>query len=736
MTVNGHLANGQMPPTGRKQHVWGAPVALMLPVTLTVLAIWLPFGFSMTALIEGWGVLGTFADQHLFFLTSVGSPMQAQALRPLTIFPQALAYFLDPDSFFYWHVLLALALIVKGAASAHLMARISHSVRWGALMGVLVLVYPADTMQLSFRSIHINWALALLLVGSSLFVEACRRKHHLSKHLAALSAATFLFLACCMYEASLPLIVVPLLAIYAIYGVKGSISYLRINLAVLLFWLASAAIYVAYALVTAPKIASYETSILSGGNLLSILIASFPKLFSIGALRALLGGWVDAARMVGSEFNSYSYLALAAAVIVIAIVSVTKISCLCWHPSEARPGTASWRWPLRTVLAGAVMTLLGYAPFLVSGAHLAISQRTFLFATPGAAMVWVGLLIMLWKLANWPAIACASLLIFGGLGAQLVQFHHYVRISQVQRTLLKSIMQNFDGRLGGKTLLILDGSNQLGQTWMFGEGNLRMALSYLYGHSIGPVEVCRMPNAEWEHADSLARKGSCEETASEWILRPASTVSGPGYIAPPRTANVHLAKSDLITVRINPDGSAVANPDLDSYRRNLMDAGSTAALRYRNVLLAKHETMDMFRDVPPVDQFDWNFGKWWSLEVVVRGTGWREPEWTSHGLFHESDAWKADDRAALYFDISLSRGAHVINGRFGIIVNEAVRQSMVVVLNGVTLPVEWGNDHAFQTKIPAGLLRLKNNEIAFQSISDQNYYGLSAQLIGFKIRAR
>jgi hypothetical protein len=737
MEIEGHVPNGQMPLNARKQHVWAEPVALLLPVMLTVLAIWLPFGFSMTALIEGWSVLGAFTGHHLFFLTTIGSPIPAQALRPLTILPQAVAYFLDRDSFFYWHVLLALSLIVKGASCAHLMTRISRSVRWGALVGVLVLVYPADTMQLSFRSIHINWALALLLVGSSLLIEAYRRKHRLSAYFLALSASIFLFLACCMYEASLPLLVVPLLVIYARYGLKGSICYLRSKLVILLPWLASAAVYVGYVLITAPKIASYETSLLTGRGLFSVFLEALPKLFSIGALRALLGGWIDAAKMVGSEFNSYWYLILATVVIVIAALSVVKVPSLRQYPSERQPRTASWGWPVRVVIVGVTLTLLGYAPFLVSAPHLLISQRTFLFATPGAAMVWVGLLIMLWKLANWPAIACASLLIFAGLGAQLVQFHHYVRISQIQKTLLKSIMQNFDGQLAGKTLLILDGSNQLGQTWMLGDDNdLPLALTYLYGHAIGPVQVCRMPNAEWEHEDSLGRKGSCDKTASGWILRPASSVAGPGYVAPAQEAVIHLAKNEVNTVQINPDGSAIAKPDLSAYRRGLSYAGTTAAQRYRNVLLAKHGTMDMFRDVQPVGQFDWNFGKWWSLEIVVRGTGWRKPEWTSHGLFHESAAWKTSDLGALYFDMSPSLRADVISGRFEQMASDAIRPSMGIVLNGVTLPIEWYDDNAFHADIPAGLLRSKNNEIAFQSISDPTYFGLSAQLVGFKIRAR
>ena len=78
-------------PTPACHRAWYEAMGLTIPVLLTVLAIWLPFGFAMAALIEVWSVLGLFKVALPFFLAGIHSPMQAQALRPLTIFPQALA---------------------------------------------------------------------------------------------------------------------------------------------------------------------------------------------------------------------------------------------------------------------------------------------------------------------------------------------------------------------------------------------------------------------------------------------------------------------------------------------------------------------------------------------------------------------------------------------------------------------------------------------------------------------
>jgi len=62
------------------------------------------FWFTLTGLIEEWDILGVF---------TIHGPLALQAMRPLSDLPFAIAYFLDFNSFYYWHVLLILALIIK-----------------------------------------------------------------------------------------------------------------------------------------------------------------------------------------------------------------------------------------------------------------------------------------------------------------------------------------------------------------------------------------------------------------------------------------------------------------------------------------------------------------------------------------------------------------------------------------------------------------------------------------------
>lgn len=111
----------------------------LVPALLIVFFIWLPFGFALTGLLEEWGVIGLFSKVGVFFLTDAGSAMPVHALRPLTILPHAIAYSLDPNSFNYWHVLLIVALVMKGWAVNVIATRITGALKWGMLPSVLLL---------------------------------------------------------------------------------------------------------------------------------------------------------------------------------------------------------------------------------------------------------------------------------------------------------------------------------------------------------------------------------------------------------------------------------------------------------------------------------------------------------------------------------------------------------------------------------------------------------------------
>ncbi len=641
--------------------------ALTLPVIITIIAIWVPFGFSLIGLIEEWGILRTFLSHGLYFIATPEGPLADQALRPLTILPHAIAYLLDPNSFDYWNILLMLALLIKGSAASHLIWKATGSLRWAMVMGILMLVYPADTMQFSFRCLHINWALALLLLASSVFVVAYEhRRAVISYSLAFVSAALFLA-ACCMYEAALTLTLLPLFIPFVREGWKAAWNQFKGRAGLVAIWLAGAGMYLGYVMVTSFKLSeSYQGNIV--GNPIAALLHNLPKLFSIGALRSLLGGWFDAVRMVSTEFSGYVYLVLATAVISIACVFISK--------QKSSPiSNAKWL-PLRLGAIGLLLMLLGYLPFLVNGYFLNLSQRTFFWSTPGAAIAWIALLIVVSRFTKWFSWLATLSLVFFGLGAQLFQFHYYVQRSQTQRSLLRSIVENFDGNLGDKTLLILDKSNQLGHLWSLPKEYLASALSYIYGHPLNSVEICHMSDSTPMIVD----------------------------------------KDQIITFSINCDGTATQNPNLDEYREKLLKTDQVAALRYRGILKKRVSlfTFAFFKDQQPKDRYRWSFGNWWSFDLPVRGAGWHGAEWTVNKFYHQSWARKKQEKSTLYFDLNPTQSHYMLRGRIRKI-KEPVRQSLQIFLNRVELSCRWISDEEFEAEIQPEILLSGANEIAFNT---------------------
>ncbi|WP_130930530.1 hypothetical protein [Pseudomonas sp. Sample_24] len=704
-------------------------MAHTLPVAILVLALWIPYGFSLIGLIEEWGLLGAFTTHGLFFVTDTTSPLAAHALRPLTILPQAIAYYLDPYSFKYWNVLLALSLCVKGSSLSYITNYVTGSLKWGMIAGLLIVVFPADTMQLSFRALHINWALSSLLLGTALFVAALQAKSAIMSYLLSVVSAILLMAACAMYEASLLLSVLPILLILVKSDFKSAVFQLRQQIWKHLIWLTGAFAYVAYVIHTAPLINSYQSGIAGSSSIVSTIMHSLPNLFSIGLLRTTLGGWYDATRITTVEFSTYWY-----AISVMFVITLTFYLLLSGdRKAKSAENTTSTAIPVRLLITGVILVLLGYAPFLLSTSHQAISQRTFLFAAPGGAFVTLALLIAIAKASKNLATLCATLLVFIGFSTQLYQFHHYVKISDRQRNIIKNIVENFDGENSNKTLVIIDKTNQLNSTWMFINENLQATLNYVYGHTFTTIEVCHEDGHEWQHTDSVGRKGTCEETAEDWIFHYPTSISGPGFEPTKHLEDKKILKSQTVAITVAPDDKPKENPNRTEMLRG--DQSRTGAIYrgfidkpdYYNLLIG-------FTDQESSDHYFWGFGNWWSMELPIAGSGWREAEWTVNKFQHNASAWKTNKQSSLDFNFSPVSDKYLLKGMFDLIVNPAIKASMKIEVNGNNIPFQWSDDNSFQAELLKGQIRDGMNTITFLSDADENYYGFSGRLDWIEIK--
>ncbi|WP_207263554.1 hypothetical protein [Pseudomonas sp. GW101-3H06] len=704
-------------------------IAQILPVAILVFALWLPFGFSLIGLIEEWGLLGSFTTNGLFFLTDTSSPLAAHALRPLTILPQAIAYYLDPYSFNYWNALLALALCVKGSSLSYITSNVTGSVKWGVIAGLLIVIYPADTMQLSFRALHINWALSSVLLGTAIFIAALQAKSKILPYVLSFISAVLLLAACAMYEASLLLTAVPFIAILIKSNFRSAIPQFRQHLWKHIIWLMGAITYIAYVIHTAPLVNSYQSGIAGSTSVITTLMHSLPNLFSIGLLRTTFGGWYDATRITATEFSTYWYIASVTAVIF------TTLFILLFGDKKTKPAEikVSAIVSFRLFVAGIILVIVGYAPFLLSTSHQAISQRTFLFASPGGVFVTLAVLIAISKASKNVAGLCVALIFFIGLSSQLYQFHHYIKISDRQRNILKNIVENFDGKIDNKTLVVIDKTNQINNTWLFLNENLQATLTYIYGHPFSALEVCREDGSEWQHNDSVGRKGTCEETTNNWIFHYPTSISGPGFEPTKRLEDKKLSKSQTISITVNPDGT----PEVDSSRAEMLrnDQGRTGAI-YRG-FIDKPDYQNHwigFTDEEFSEHYFWGFGNWWSMELPIAGSGWREAEWTVGKFQHNATAWKTNEKAYLDFKFKPLSAHYRLKGQFDPIVNSSIKASMKIEINGVDTPLQWNDANQFETELVKNQLRDGINTITFMSDVDENYYGFAGRLDWIEIK--
>lgn len=697
-------------------------ISHILPTAILVLALWIPYGFSLLGLIEEWGLLGAFTTHGVFFVTDTTSPLAAHALRPLTVLPQAIAYYLDPYSFKYWNVLLALSLCVKGSSLSYITSYMTGSLKWGMIAGLLIIIYPADTMQLSFRALHINWALSLLLLGTATLIAAMQAKATIKSYLLSFVSAILLMASCAMYEASLLLTVLPPLLIFMKLGVKSATLQIREQIWKHLIWLMGAFSYIAYVIHTAPMVNSYQSGI-AGNSVITTLLHSLPNLFSIGLLRTILSGWYDAAAITALEFSAYWY-----AISLMLIMAI--IFFLLFYPrKKIKPSETiiTMEIPTRLLMGGILLALLGYAPFLLSTSHQAISQRTFLFATPGGVLVTLALLIGFGKISKTLAVLCTAFLMFIGFSAQLYQFHHYVKLSDMQRNIIKNIVENFDGQIGDKTLVIVDKTNQLNNTWMYLNENLKATLNYIYGHPFNSVEVCHNNGSEWQHTDSVGRKGLCEEATDEWIFHYPTPISGPGLELTKQPEDKKVRKSQVAVITVAPDEQPKANATRsDLLRREQTRTGAI----YRGFIDKPdyHNFLIDFTDQKPSERYFWGFGNWWSMELPIVGSGWREAEWTVNKFHHNASAWKTNKQAYLNFKFTPSSARYRLKGKFDTIVNPSIKNSMKIEINNIDIPLQWDDANQFEAELDKNQLREGKNTISLTSDVDETYYGFAGRL--------
>jgi hypothetical protein len=694
--------------------------------TIVVCLLWLPFGFGMVGHIEEWDILSLFTRHGVFFFAGEQSPLASHRLRPLTAAPNAIAYLLSPDSFFSMHLLQMGALIAKGVAGALMGYWLLRSRTLAILLGLLVIVFPADTMQLSFRSFHINWSVALGMAGVAGLLYAYERRDAGRRGglLLALLSAASLGIAIQIYEVALIFVPFPFLLLWARLGLRVSIQTCLRQLPVTLAWAAAVAICLAYIYSVLSHGSTYQSSVVGGQSAnLQLVKERLAALIYTGMGRSLVGGWVDAVMILVVEYSSYVYAAACALVVGVVLALSSRAD---QGKTDGAQSKAAESWLLaRTVLIGLVMTALGYLPFLSSPSHLAISQRTFLFSTFGAALATVAMLslVLVGRSRRW-SVSAGTALVALGLTTQMYQFHHYELISDTERQVLGEVVTRLPTVSPSTNVVILDGSQRINSSWMLRD-NMFNALTYIYGSPVNLVQTCTTPGDAWQRMDRFSRPGRCVQIPGGWAFTDGPTASAPGMDA--REPELRLQVNDNSAAVVRIPAALHAMPYADH-----LDGGDTLARRYRGVVADGTWPLgfNQFKAQASSDTFRWDFARWWSLDVPTPGRGWRDDEWQTNGRFKKrSSAWVNLPEASLIFEMKPRNTPYLVKGRSVAVAPGTDRNAIRVSINDTDeFPLTWTSDGDFHAVIPAGKLVDGRNELVLHVPVDMAYYGVGMAL--------
>lgn len=687
---------------------------LVVPSIILIVLIWLPFGFHMGALLEDWGLLRIYSEVGgpIFFTGATGELAQHQ-MRPIMTTLWAIAYAIDPDNWWFWHAELAFSLLVKGASLTWIAHYLTGSRRWALVAGMLFVVWPADTLQMAFRAVNIGFAAGLATLSAALFVAAyvCARAGR--KALLAVLGAICIVAGTWMYEVTLLMAPLPFLIMWAREGYAASWMAVRREWRVSLAWFAAVAITLGYLLfVTLTAKATYQQAVAgSGQQLIETLKTTAPMLFTRGVVRSLLGGWVDAARIVSQDLHWNIYLLVVAVAVAVPVCLAGRRSC----DRDSRADAARLG---RTACVGLLVILLGYAPFLVSLGHVGVSQRTYLFVASGSALVFVALLAGLDRWRSGVALTIAVLLLLLGVAQQLYQFRQYTAIHDRQREVLRAIVEQAPHVPAGKTLIVLDESQRINHVWML-SSVLHSALAYLYDKADQAVEVCLQPVGVWPR-DVAGRQGRCVETADAWVFRGAPPLPVQGPLAAAK--DVTIPKSDAVVVRINADGTAPSTPAVLQNRALLRKEDSAVARRYRRAIGADTwpRALRFFSDPAPGSTYRWDFGRRWNLDWPEAGSGWSEADWLYKPLRQVSMAWMILPRASLVFPLKPTAEPYWLTLHLGEPWTDG-RGDVVVRVNGKAVAAAWASELDLGASIPADLLVQGMNTLEFEAPLSRNW---------------
>jgi len=390
-----------------------------IPAILCVIALWYQFGFTLGGMIEEWDFLWMMNANPHFWNSFPGNPMSdAFAARPLQVMPFAIARAFDHHSFIGFHFVLMIACFLRITAGASIGFFLFRSRTYALALGLLFLVFPADTQQMTFRTLSISLSIGLMTLGVALALRGIVAPSKARRTISIVLSGVASVVAAWIYEPSITLYALPILLIFGRYGIRKTLLVLRRRKSIIGFWAIAPMInaaYLAYSLIVLKS--AYQMSVSQHGMLRSI-IENRRYLWKSAAYRSFYEAWKTTLDILLHQTARYGFLVIVAVGVVIVLVGVS---------GRVRNDATVSRFA-RYIMVGLLALIAGYSPFMVSDGYMNVTQRTFMAVAPGASIVVMAAIAFACRKKDVAGALVAAVFVFIGLVAQLYQFDTYTRL--------------------------------------------------------------------------------------------------------------------------------------------------------------------------------------------------------------------------------------------------------------------------------------------------------------------
>lgn len=646
----------------------------VLPAAVCVGLIWYPFGFSLGGMIEEWDFLHVLGSHPGAWNSFPGNPMSAGfAARPFQLTVYFVARAISPHSFIGAHILLICLCVLRVIAGAWIGRYLFRSRSYAAVLGMLFLVFPADTQQISFRTLNVSAASTLMIWGGVLTLMALGARRRAVRAAAIVAAVVLSCCATMIYEGVVALYALAPVLVVVRLGPGSAIDLIRRRRGVALAWgigpLVNAA-YLAYALLMVGS--SYQAQLAhagGGGGGPSAIVHNARYIVTSAAYRVFYEGWVSSWGILAHEAVNRAFFAVAALAIVGMLLLPNGI------------GGRSRAYLARAAAAGLVLALAGYLPFVVSESHAVITQRTLISAAPGASIVVVSAILFLFGGFRAAGLAVSSFLVLLGLVAQLYQHDRYARFyTGIIRPYMAYVADRVDP--GRRVHLVEDASG-------FG--------SYLNGMYFS--KVVNGPGARLD--DFAGRYFLCMQ----------------GTPRPSRMFEHCELKDGIWTLR-DVEGAELRYPEHDVDRiavgRDFDTGYRSRGARWRD-LGSFSPDASMFAS-PPKDTYRCAADSDWGYSGFCRGEGWSNGAPFQAGFRHQNYFTALAPSANLLFGLEPVAEDYTFRVQFLMPPRPDLLQRLELRVNGHPIQFEGGRDH-IRAGISRGYLLAGLNEIEFSNVT-------------------